>query len=318
MIPNSPWFGTVARSSCCVPRGVWCRPMPRSRSYVLRAMCLGILLVSSRAWGENIEVKSVLLKLTERVETPARDTGMLTELKVTEGQRVEADQLLAQIDDEEPRLLKLKTELELRIAEKKAQDDSAVKSASEEVEVADGDFKRAQKSREKLASSVPASEFEHLKLKAIQAKLQLEKARHDLDVAKLTRDARAADIGIVEHNLARRRVVAPFAGQVVEIFHRRGDWVETGEKVVRVVRLDRLRAEGFMDIQYVRPELVGRPVTVRVEGVGGQSRTLTGKLTFISPEADPVNRQTRVWAEVDNKDQLLPAGLRATMTIHAP
>lgn len=282
------------------------------------AWCLGVLFAAPVASGADVEVKSVLLKLIERVETPARDTGMITELKVVEGQLVEADQLLAKIDDEEPRLLKTKTELELRVAERKAQDETGIKLAAEELEVAEGDFKRAQKSRERLASSVPTMEFEHLKLKAVQAKLQLEKAQHELEVARLTRDARTADIGIVEHSLARRRVVAPFAGQVVEIFRRRGDWVETGDKVVRVVRLDRLRAEGFLDLQYVRPELVGRPVTVRVDGVGGQSRTLTGKLLFVSPEADPVNRQTRVWAEVDNKDQLLPAGLRATMTIHAP
>jgi macrolide-specific efflux system membrane fusion protein len=274
--------------------------------------------VAPAAAGADVEVKSVLLKLIERVETPARDTGMIIDLKVVEGQRVEADQLLAQIDDEEPRLLKIKTELELRVAEKKARDETGIKLAAEELEVADADFQRAQKARERLASSVPAMEFEHLKLKAVQAKLQLEKAQHDLEVARLTRDARTADIGIVEHNLARRRVVAPFAGQVVEILRRRGEWVEPGDKVVRVVRLDRLRAEGFLDLQYVRPELVGRPVTVRVEGVGGQPRTLTGKLLFVSPEADPVNRQTRVLAEVDNKDQLLPAGLRATMTIHAP
>lgn len=293
-------------------------------SDVRRAASIGLLVTLASltnvtsVWGENIEVKSVLLKLIERVETPARESGMITELKVTEGQLVKEDELMALIDDEEPKLLKLKTELELRIAEKKAQDDSAIKSATEEADVAEGDFQRAKKAREKLASSVPATEFEHLKLKSIQARLQMQKAQHDFDVAKLTRDARAADIGIVEHNLAKRRIVSPFAGQVVEIFRRKGDWVDPGDKVVRIVRLDRLRAEGFLDLQYVRPELVGRPVTVKVEGLGGTTRTLTGKLLFMSPEADPVNRQTRVWAEVDNKNQLLPAGVRATMTIHAP
>lgn len=271
---------------------------------------------STRA--ENIEVKSVILKLTERVETPARETGMITDLRVTEGQKVKADELLAQIDDEEPRLQKQKIDLELKVAAKKAEDESGIHAAIEELAVAESDFKRAQKSRDKLASSVPQTEYDHLKLKISQAKYQLEKARFDHEVAKLARDARTADFGIVDHDLAKRKVVAPFAGQVVEIFRRRGDWVAPGDKVVRIVRLDKLRAEGFLDIQHVRPDLIGRPVTVKIEGLGGQTRSLAGKLIFISPEADPVNRQTRVLAEVDNKEQALPGGLRASMTIHAP
>lgn len=270
------------------------------------------------ARAAEIEVKAVVLRVVDRVETAARETGMLTEVRVVEGQKVAADELLARIDDEETRLMKLKIELDLKIADRKAADDTALKSAQEESLVAEADLQRAQRSREKLATSVSASELDRLKLRVTQAKLQVEKARHEYEVLKLTRDSRAADIGLVEQNILKRQITAPFAGQVVEVFRRKGDWVNTGDRVFRIIRLDRLRVEGFVDIQHVRPELIGRPVRVKVEPIGGQSRELTGTLTFISPEADPVNRQTRVAAEVDNSKLSLPSGLRATMTILAP
>lgn len=284
----------------------------------LLTLLLLALTVPDSARGEPIEVKDVLLKLIERVDTPARDTGMLTELRVAEGQFVKEGELLGKIEDEELKLLKQKTELDLRIAEKKALDDSAVRSASEEIEVAEGDFKRAQRSRERLASSVPDTEFEHLKLKLAQAKIQREKAQHEWEVTQLIRDARTAEISVIEFNLLKRQIVAPFAGQVVEVLKRRGEWVEPGDKVVRIVRLDRLRAEGFLAVQLARPDLVGRPVKLKVEGLKGGAKELAGKLVFVSPEVDPVNRQARVMAEVDNQGQLLPAGLRATMVIQAP
>ena len=44
---------------------------------------------------------------------------------------------------------------------------------------------------------------------------------------------------------------------------------------------------------------------------------VTGKVTFVSPEVDPVNHQVRVWAEVDNTELVLRPGLAAEMTIDA-
>ena len=51
---------------------------------------------------------------------------------------------------------------------------------------------------------------------------------------------------------------------VVQIKRHRGEWVQAGESVVRVLRLDRLRAEGFVP-QAARRVAVGRPVTVQVD-----------------------------------------------------
>ena len=53
------------------------------------------------------------------------------------------------------------------------------------------------------------------------------------------------------------------AGVVVEIKRRKGEWVEPGETVIRILRIDSLRAEGFVDASQVRgvalDEYVGIP-----------------------------------------------------------
>ena len=40
-----------------------------------------------------------------------------------------------------------------------------------------------------------------------------------------------------------------------------------------------------------------------------------GRVTFIDVTVDPVTRETRVWAEVENRDNILRGGLMAEMVI---
>jgi macrolide-specific efflux system membrane fusion protein len=92
--------------------------------------------------------------------------------------------------------------------------------------------------------------------------------------------------------------------------------VEPGEDVARIVRIDRLRAEGFSDARKTRSDWVERPVTIHVQLGSTEPEAFSGKIVFVSPEIDPVNGQIAIWAEIDNPDLLLRPGLRGTMTIH--
>jgi multidrug efflux pump subunit AcrA (membrane-fusion protein) len=115
----------------------------------------------------------------------------------------------------------------------------------------------------------------------------------------------------------RRRIVAPFEGMIVQVYHRPGEWLEPGMKIVRLVRTDRLRIEGFLSIDQVVSPLVGRPVTLSLPGSADEGQTARGQVTFVSPEVDPVTRQVRLLAEVDNQNQHLRPGLSARLLIHA-
>jgi macrolide-specific efflux system membrane fusion protein len=95
-----------------------------------------------------------------------------------------------------------------------------------------------------------------------------------------------------------------------------GEWVEPGEPIVRILRLDRLKAEGLVSADALDGSLLGRPVTLTVN----QSQKpvqYRGKIAFVSPEVDPVNGQVRFWAEIENADLALRPGLHGSLTISA-
>ena len=94
--------------------------------------------------------------------------------------------------------------------------------------------------------------------------LSIEKAKKDLDVAGLQKQVSEAELEAAEANLERRRLIAPLDAVVVELTRHEGEWVQAGDPVMRLVRVDLLRVEGFLNAKNYRPsEIQGRPVRSR-------------------------------------------------------
>jgi membrane fusion protein, multidrug efflux system len=270
--------------------------------------------VAIPAAGEDIEVSSVLIKLIEQVEVPAREAGVLQAVPVREGQLVDAGAALAQIDDAGAKFDLRKAELELAGARKLAESDVKVRYALKSSEVAKTELRRALESEKRLAESVSDSELDQLRLVAERTELEIEQAQLDLDVAGTARELKENDVRTAEHAIDQRRITAPLAGFVAEIHRHRGEWVQPGEPIMRILRLDRLRAEGLVDARSVRGDLNGRPVKLTIKA-DDASAQYSGKIVFVSPEIDPVGGQVRVWAEIENSDLQLRPGLHGSMTI---
>jgi RND family efflux transporter MFP subunit len=274
----------------------------------------GSALLANLAGAAEIEVPSVLVKLIEQVDVPAREAGVLEQLSVREGQMVKVGDPLAQIDDAAAKFAKHKAELELDGARQLSESDVKVRFARKSSEVAAAELKRALDSQQRLADSVSASELDQLRLLAEKATLEIEQAQLEFNVAKTARELKENDVRTAEHDVAQRRINAPIAGFVAQVHRHPGEWVEPGQAILRMLRLDRLRAEGLVSAQTVGDDLMGRSVTLTVRQ-GDSPTQYSGKIVFVSPEIDPVNGQVRVWAEIDNSDLKLRPGLHGSMVI---
>jgi len=56
-----------------------------------------------------------------------------------------------------------------------------------------------------------------------------------------------------ETALKHRQLRSPLNGQVRKIYHHVGEWVQNGEAVVYVIRMDRLRVEGSLLASDISP-----------------------------------------------------------------
>jgi macrolide-specific efflux system membrane fusion protein len=263
---------------------------------------------------QDVQVESVVLRLLEEAEVPAQEAGVVTSLEVREGQRVKQGDLLAQIDDQVPRLAEQAVEAQYEIARAKVANDVRRRFAKKSLEVSEAELRRSMESIERFAKSVSQSQLDVERLTVQKNQLEAEQADHEHQVATLEMKAQENELTAAKAQVARRRIVAPFDGVVVQVYVRRGEWVEPGQKALRIVNTDRLKAEGFVPAAGAVADLTGKSVSLEIDGLSEQG-PIVGTMVFVSPEVDPITGQVRVWAEIQNDEGKLRPGQPARMVI---
>jgi len=266
-------------------------------------------------------VDAVVLRPLRVAEVPAQQTGLLQDFAIREGEQVAAGQLLAALDDRAARHDLQQAELEHELATLRVSNEVHLRYAEKALEVARAELARSNESIESFAKSISKSQLDVERLTVQKLMLETEQARHELDLARFGQKLKENALESARLKVEQHQVRAPFAGTVARLRGQVGEWVEVGSPVLRLVAVDQLRAEGFLSAEYLgkaapaqRP-LVGRPVRVLVTLAGGQTAACHGTLRFVSPEMDPLTRQVRVWAEVDNRQQHLRPGQRGRLEI---
>jgi len=292
--------------------------VPSSKASTVVAACMGVMLcwgTATFSFAQEIRVDSALLTLIEHVDISARDAGPLTQREIAEGMTVDAETLLGKIDDREAVLVLDRALTELKMAQMVVENDIKVRFARKSQEVAQAELRRSLESVEKFPKSVSQTELDRLRLLADKAVLEIEQATLEQEQARLTRAIKQNDADRALLLLERRQIKAPFPGMVVQWKKQRGEWVEPGMTVVRMIRLNRLRAEAFVAAKSLPANLVGRNALLTADLPGKPNSKFAGKLVFVDPEIDPVNNQVRIWVEVDNSSLLLRPGQSASLII---
>lgn len=119
-----------------------------------------------------------------------------------------------------------------------------------------------------------------------------------------------AQLVSAEKQLAYTEVRAPYAGVVSERDVSTGDVVQIGAVLYAVVDLSRLQLQAAVPAAQITSVRVGAPVSFTLVGYGG--RAFTGRVTRISPVADPSTRQVQLYTELPNPGNALVGGLFAT------
>ena len=280
---------------------------------LIAAIALGLLTAPAAA-SAPLQVEAVVLRLLDEADAPARDAGVVTSIAVREGQLVRKGELLAQLDDSQSLLKQRAATVEFAIAREKSTNDIRVRSAQAARAAAEAELKRSQESIARFPKSVSQSQLDVERLHLAQMVLEQEQAEQDQKLASLELKLREAALNAAELEVRRRRVLAPINGVVVEVTTRLGEWLEPGQKAMRLVSVDRLKAEGFLPAADAARSQPGQAVRLSVSH-GQSSDRFHGRLVFISPEVDPINNQVRVWAEIDNRSGKLRPGQRAEMTL---
>lgn len=263
-----------------------------------------------------------LVTFFEEIDIAAQEAGLLTEIAVQEGSEVKAGDKVAQINDSKAQAAKKVAKAEHEVALAEATNDISVRYAEAAAKVAEYDYRAHFEANKQAKRAVPDVELKKLWVTAEKGRLETEKAQLELDVAKLTAKAKEASVEAAEDDIHRRRVFSHIDAVVVEIDKHVNEWVNPGDRIMRIVRMNKVRVEGKLPIERVWPTQVGdRPVTVEIMTGANRTVQLQGRIVFVAPELDSSGKTYRVVAEVENRENngawLLMPGMRPTVTVDA-
>ncbi len=263
----------------------------------------------------DIRIDSAGLSISQEVTVSAQEADNLIGISVREGQHITTDDMVAQLDRAQAQAALVKAQLEEAMALQRSENDVNVRLARTSLKLAQIDLRRAEDSNKRYTNSVTEAELDRFRLAVERGLLEVEQAEKDLETARLGLQAAQNLVVLAETNLERRSIRAPIDGQVVEIMRRKGEWVQLGEPVVRIVQTNLLRAEAFVDTRVLIEDILERPAVLLVDVPGHGPLSFHGTVTFVSPEANPINGQVRIWAEIKNRNGLLRAGYLGTLVI---
>jgi len=231
-----------------------------------------------------------MLSAIDDIQVPAQTGGVLVDLSVHEGARVEKGQLLARIDDRDAR--RAVDAAKAKLAATKSQE-VAVKAAQLEAEQAKREYERIRELAE--GAAVSQSELASAKAKLERAQLHVEQAEEELIAVRRLAEI---ELAAAEDQVARCQITAPINGTIVQTARKQGEWVKPGDTIFRLTGLERLAVEGIIHVNRlgVTPhQLIGREVMVRVDtmvrpghgkrgGAPTLEREVAGKISYVDPQ----------------------------------
>jgi multidrug efflux pump subunit AcrA (membrane-fusion protein) len=271
-------------------------------------------IVSKDLRGTQIEVKNSILKSLDTVSIAAGVAGVLGEVLVREGDIVDLKTPLAKVRDDEAALVVVQTQLALDTAKLKTTRDVDLKLAIKGAEVAAKELQRTLDANSRAADTYPANEVDRMRLMVDKSKLEIESAQLEQRLAILASEQAEAELRRAQQAVSRHTILSPLSAMIISIDKQAGEWVDPNSTVVELMTMNPLRVEGFIDASNAGKVFAGNEANVSIS-IGTMVYEVTGKVKFVSPVANPVNSQVRVFIEIDNAESRFRPGLSVKATV---
>lgn len=236
------------------------------------------------AGGPAPDIVSVL-SVEHEVDLLAQRDGVVTEIAQDEGSRVRAGVLLGRLDDRDLKAELARDQANLQVAE------SNVKYNEAELKARQAAYRRAQEMFRLGLNS--EAELEEAEFRAKGVEYDLQSWHAQVDKAK-------AEIRLIEVELDKTRLQAPFDGVVARRYIRVGQTVQKGDKCFRLSQL------GPLQVRFLVPETTShrpqRGDAVHVIPLSDSQRVYQAKIIKVSPVVDAASGSYDVTAQLTEKD----------------
>jgi RND family efflux transporter MFP subunit len=243
--------------------------------------------------GPSLLDASGYIVARRRATVSSKITGKVVKIMLEEGQRVEAGQIIALLDDANWRAALVQSKAQLQQAE------ANVDSAQTAFEDAKPIFERAEK--QKTAAVISAQSFD-------ESHAQFNVAHNNLLIAQRGVEAARAGVEVAQRSLEDTVIRAPFAGIVTEKAAQPGEMVSpisagggfTRTGIGTIVDMDSLEVEVDVSENFINRVQPAQPVTIKLNAYPDWD--IPGSVIAMIPTADRAKATVKVRIAIGQKD----------------
>ena len=264
---------------------------------------------------------------TTEVVVSAETAGQLQWFTPDDGDRLDSGALVGVVDT-----VQLALQRDQMVAQRGASGSRAAEAGNNiavlqaQHEIAQRGYDRTQRLHQQQAATTQQldqaeRDFRVLGDQVQAARAQQAAARHDVASS-------AAQIAQIDDRIRRSRITNPRAGTVLTKYVEPGEFVQQGQPLYKLAIVDSMELRAYVTEPQLAGIKIGQPAEVTIDAGHKERTTRTGKVTWISSEAEftPTPVQTReeradlVYAlkiVVPNPDGLFKIGMPADVRFSA-
>jgi RND family efflux transporter MFP subunit len=243
--------------------------------------------------GPSLLDASGYIVARRRATVSSKVTGKVVKVMLEEGQRVEAGQIIALLDDSNWRAALSQSKAQLEQAE------ANVASAQTAYDDAKPIFERAEK--QKVAAVISAQSFD-------ESRAQYNVAHNNLLIAQRGVEAARAGVEVAQRSLEDTVIRAPFAGIVTEKAAQPGEMVSpvsagggfTRTGIGTIVDMESLEVEVDVSENFINRVRPQQPVTIKLNAYPDWD--IPGSVIAMIPTADRAKATVKVRIAIGQKD----------------
>jgi membrane fusion protein, multidrug efflux system len=256
-------------------------------------------LAPTQPAAENALFATGPIVVENQVDVLAQRQGVISQLATDVGQSVRTGDLLASLDDRQAVAERDAAQAKVRSAEANLKDWQA------ETGVAEADYRRAQAMRD--AGINTQEELDHAHYKLIGSQFEIDKAKQDLSNAQDT-------LRVLDLELEKTRIRAPFDGIVARRYVRAGQSVAVGDRMFWVTAVTPLEVRFTLPEQHLGSVKKGQTIMVASADTPSAAEH-PAKVLDVSPVVDPSSGTIEVLAQVVSAAPDLRPGMLARIRI---
>ena len=248
----------------------------------------------------------------DEVIVSAQQNGALLAFEVAEGQRLEFNQVVGQIDVEAQKLQKAQTQATISALQQKTVTPAAqTEVVRRQLAAQQAQLDQLQNERRRTqnlvnADAAPRKQLDDINASITQLNRQIAATRSQIALYESNAATQNRSIlserapiersaAVIQNQIEKGQIMNPVAGTVLTRYAMQGEMATIGRPLYKIANVDTLNLKAYVTGQQLPQIKLGQPVTVRIDDGKGGYKNYTGTISWISTKSEftPKTIQTK-------------------------